>query len=78
MRDTAILITGNGLGQGEPALRQRLANNYFLTLAESGLLPQALLFYGEGVKLCCDNSLSLDALRQLANAGVPILSLIHI
>lgn len=73
MEATAILVTGNGLGQGETALRHRLANNYFLTLGESDLLPQAVLFYGEGVKLCVSGSPCLEPLRRLAAAGVPLI-----
>lgn len=72
MQNTAILVTSDGLGQGETPLRHRLAASYFLTLAESGLRPQALLFYGEGVKLCCQSSPCLDGLQQLAAAGVPL------
>ena len=74
MRETAILITGDGLGQGDAPLRHRLATNYFLTLAESGLHPQALLFYADGVKLCTtQGSPCLEALRRLADAGVPLI-----
>ncbi len=73
MQNTAILVTGHGLGQADPALRLKLAANYFLTLAESGLHPQAILFYGEGVKLCTHGSPCLEGLQRLTAAGVPLI-----
>lgn len=72
MQYTAILVTGNGLAQGETPLRHKLAKNYFLTLCESDLRPQAILFYGEGVKLCCSGSPCLEALQRLVAAGVSL------
>lgn len=73
MQDSVILITNEGLGQADKALRLKLAENFLLTLVEGNLLPQALLFYGDGVKLCTVGSNCIDPLLLLQEAGVPLI-----
>lgn len=72
LRSTAILFTRFGLGQAPEDLQLRLATN-FLALLESGELPAALLFYGDGVKLVCEGSPVLDRLKTLQDQGVNVL-----
>jgi intracellular sulfur oxidation DsrE/DsrF family protein len=72
MRTTAILFTRFGLGHAPEDLQLRLAGN-FLALIEAGEPPAALLFYGEGVKLVCEGSPVLDALKALQARGANLL-----
>ena len=73
MQNTAILISNEGLGQADKALRLKLAENFLLTLVESNTLPQSILFYGDGVKLCVVGSNCIDALLLLQETGVPLI-----
>lgn len=72
MHNTALLITNDGLGHGDEALRHMLAAKYFATLLEGNFHPRVLLFYGAGVKLACDGSPCLDSLQGLVEAKVEI------
>lgn len=72
MHNTALLITNDGLGQGDEALRHSLATRYFATLLEGNFRPRALLFYGAGVKLACEGSPCLESLQALAEEKVEI------
>lgn len=71
--DTAILMTRDGLGQGEAELRHLLVRNYLRTLLELGYRPKSILFYADGVKLAAQGSPCLDELAALAAAGVPLI-----
>lgn len=73
MHNTAVIITNEGLGQGDKTLRLKLANNFFLTLHEGDFQPKSLLFYGDGVKLCVAGSNCVDSLRLLEGAGVALI-----
>jgi len=70
---TVILVTNDGLGQAEEALRHKLVTNYFQTLLETELLPGAILFYAQGVKLTVDGSPCLAQLRELETEGVRLI-----
>ena len=77
MHNTALLITNDGLGQGDEALRHSLATRYFATLLEGNFRPRALLFYGAGVKLACEGSPCLEPAGagrgESRNRGVSLL-----
>ncbi len=73
MNDTVILFTRNGLGDAPPELSRLLAVNFAGLLAQSPEPPGALLFYGEGVKLACEGSPVIDALRRIEARGASLL-----
>ena len=70
---TAIVVSNDGLGHGDDALRRKVIGTYFRTLLESGNLPKSILFYTAGVKLVADDSPCLAELKALAEAGVPLI-----
>lgn len=70
MENTVIVVSRNGMGDAEPALQRKLATTFFSILAETKTLPNAICFYGDGVKLTVTGSPVLDSLRTLENAGV--------
>jgi hypothetical protein len=51
MRNTVILITGEGMGRGDLELQRVLIGKYLSLLAESDLLPNSICLYTDGVKL---------------------------
>ncbi len=71
--ETVILFTRNGLGEAEPALQQKLAVTYLKLLDENNLLPAAICFYTEGVRLAVSGSPVLDTLKSLEAKGVHLI-----
>ena len=68
MKDSMILFTRFGMGDAPAALQQKLAS-VFLTMLVQGMPPGVIAFYGDGVRLACDDSPALEQLRALANQG---------
>jgi hypothetical protein len=71
--ETVILVTRNGLGAAEPALQQKLAGTYFKLLNENNILPAAICFYTDGVRLAVAGSPVLDSLKELETKGVRLI-----
>jgi hypothetical protein len=71
---TVILFTDDGLGHAEPELRRKLSRIYLTMLLENRFIPEAICFYGDGVKLVIDSSPVLDLLKQLEDLGVILIS----
>ena len=72
--DTVILITRNGMGEGEPALQQKLVQTYLKLLDENNIHPAVICFYTEGVRLVVEGSPVLDTLKSLESRGVLLVS----
>jgi intracellular sulfur oxidation DsrE/DsrF family protein len=68
-----IQITRDGMGHAEGELRLRLVDKYFQLLLDSDMLPSAICFYTEGVKLVCEGSPVLEPLRALSERGVHLI-----
>lgn len=58
------------MGRAEASLRHKLIRTYLTLLDENGMLPGAICFYTEGVKLVVEGSPVLEALRSLESRGV--------
>lgn len=71
---TVVLVTSDGMGRADAALQHRLIGTYLQLLVEHDLLPAAMCFYTEGVRLVCDGSPVLDALRALEAKGVHLIA----
>jgi intracellular sulfur oxidation DsrE/DsrF family protein len=68
---TVILVTGEGMGDTDNIqLRHNLAKKYFHLLGESEMLPGAICFYTNGVRLVTEGSPVLDELKVLQEKGV--------
>lgn len=72
-RNTAILVTRNGMGESQTALQHTLALKYFTLLNENNILPSVICFYTEGVKLAVTGSPVLDQLKELERKGVHLI-----
>lgn len=70
---TLLVLTGDGMGHGDDALRTKLLATYLTLLAENDVLPGAICFYTEGVKLVVDGSPVLDLLKALEAKGVHLI-----
>jgi selenium metabolism protein YedF len=69
-----ILVTRNGMGNGDPQLQTRLIKTYFTLLNESNTLPSVIAFYTDGVKLLVDGSPVLETLAALEDKGVRLVA----
>lgn len=65
-----ILITDEGMGNGDLQLQQKLIKSYLGLLNENDVLPFAICFYSGGVKLVIDGSPVLEDLKSLEKKGV--------
>ena len=72
-RTAVILVTNNGLGKSEVELQHMLAQTYFHLIEEHDLLPAAICFYTEGVRLVVEGSPILETLAALENKGVRLI-----
>ncbi len=70
---TLILITADGMGHAEPPLRHKLIRNYLGLLDENAMLPGAIAFYADGVRLVVEGSPVLDVLKSLEAKGVRLI-----
>jgi predicted peroxiredoxin len=68
--DTVLLITRNGMGDAEPALQHKLITTYLKLLDENNILPAAICFYANGVRLVVEGSPVIDLLKSLEAKGV--------
>ena len=71
-KNTVILFTRNGLGQGPQDLQTTLVKKFLALQLESGSLPAKMLFYTEGVRLACAGSAVIDLLKQMEGRGVEL------
>jgi hypothetical protein len=68
--DSVILITRNGMGEADQTLQHKLISTYLKLLDEHDLLPGAICFYTEGVRLAVEGSPVLETLGSLEKKGV--------
>lgn len=68
-KDTVLLFTRNGLGDGPAELQSVLVKKFLAVMNESGTMPAMMLFYNDGVKLVCKDSPVLDELRRYDKTG---------
>ena len=69
-----VQVTAGTMGSGDDELGALLLRSFLKTQAQLDRKPEAILFYNDGVKLCCEGSLLLDDLRALENAGIEIIA----
>ncbi len=71
---TIIQVTSSVMGHGNDDLGGLLLRSFLKTQAQLESKPAAILFYNDGVKLCCHGSLLINDLQALENAGVEIIA----
>ena len=69
-----VQITAGTMGSGDDELGALLLRSFLKTQTELEQKPDAILFYNDGVKLCCEGSYLLDDLRKLEATGVEIIA----
>jgi selenium metabolism protein YedF len=69
-----VQITAATMGTGNDELGALLMRSFLKTQSQLDRRPDAVLFYNDGVKLCCEGSLLLADLEGLEAAGVEIIA----
>ncbi len=73
MKESVLLITSYGMGNGPEELRLKLMGKYLELLLMQETLPAAICFYTEGVKLAVEGSPLLEKLHALEAKGVRLI-----
>ncbi len=69
-----VLLSADGIGQGDPDLARLLMRGFVYTLTEAERVPRRLLLMNSGVKLAVEGSESLTNLQKLEARGVEVLA----
>jgi intracellular sulfur oxidation DsrE/DsrF family protein len=72
-KSTAIMVTANGMSNADAELSKILLSNYLKLIEEENLIPNTILFYGEGVKTVAEGSPFLEAFLRLEHKGVNLI-----
>ncbi len=72
--ETVVILGSERMGHGDDGLGAKLAGNFLRMLAGLEPKPGAIVFYNGAVRLLGPGSASLEALRQLDDAGVDLLA----
>ncbi len=73
-KNVVVQISAGVMGAGDDALGKKLMKAFIFSLTQLDDLPQTILFYNGGAFLTCEGSDSLEDLKNLADAGVEILT----
>lgn len=69
-----VQVSAGAMGSGDDELGALLMRSFLKTQAQLERAPDAIIFYNDGVKLCCEGSLLLEDLRSLEAAGTEIIA----
>lgn len=69
-----VIIRGTGMGEGDQPLTDTLMQGFLNTLANTDKAPKHVVLYGEGVRLACKGSDSIEDLKALEDKGTKVLS----
>lgn len=69
-----VQVSAATMGTGDDELGALLMRSFLKTQAQLERKPDAIIFYNDGVKLCCEGSLLIDDLKELAAAGIEIIA----
>ena len=70
---TLYLISNDGMGIADAELRHKVLHTHLALLDENDMLPGAIGFYTNGVKLAAEGSHVLDLLASLESKGVHLI-----
>jgi selenium metabolism protein YedF len=71
---SAMLIGSDRMGDGPEELGRLLMKNFIITLLDMKELPDRMFFINTGVLLTAEGSEVIEALNELGNRGVEVLS----
>ena len=69
-----VVLSADHMGEGAEELGKILMKSFLYALTQQDELPDTILFYNGGASLTCEDSASLEDLKNLASLGVEILT----
>jgi len=72
-RSTVIVVNHDGMGSATAPLQHQLLKTYLTRLLENEMLPMAICFYTEGVKMVVEGTPVLKELQALERRGVQLI-----
>ena len=69
-----VVLSADHMGEGAEELGKILMKSFLYALTQQDELPDTILFYNGGARLTCEDSASLEDLKNLASLGVEILT----
>ncbi|MGD9254046.1 MAG: sulfurtransferase-like selenium metabolism protein YedF [Holophagae bacterium] len=69
-----VQITARTMGSGDDELGALLLRSFLKTQIELERHPDAVIFYNEGVTLCCTGSPLVEDVRSLEEAGIDVIA----
>jgi len=69
-----VQVTAATMGAGDDELGALLLRSFLKIQVQLDTRPNAIIFYNDGVKLCCSGSHLIDDLRALETSGVEIIA----
>ena len=73
-KKVVVVISADHMGEGDEELGRILIKGFIFALTQQEHLPSTILFYNGGARLTCEDSASLEDLKNLASLGVEILT----
>ena len=73
-KNVVIQVAADTMGIGDDELGHKLLKGFIFSLTQLPELPKTMLFYNSGARVTCEGSASLEDLKNLADAGVEILT----
>ena len=73
-RRAVVQVASDKMGEGDPVLGAKLIKAFFYSLTQLDELPATILLYNAGAHLSCEGSPVLEDLKNLAAAGVEVLT----
>ncbi|MCQ2507457.1 MAG: sulfurtransferase-like selenium metabolism protein YedF [Dorea sp.] len=67
-----VVLSSNQMGTGAEQLGKNLMKAFIFAVSKQDKLPETILCYNSGASLTCEDSLSLQDLKDMVNEGVRI------
>jgi hypothetical protein len=67
------MVTNDGMGKADQGLQHKLMEIYLGLMVQNDLVPSAICFYTDGVKLVLEGSPVLDLLREIESMGTRLI-----
>lgn len=67
-----VVLSSNQMGSGAEQLGKNLMKAFIFAVSKQDKLPETILCYNTGASLTCEDSLSLQDLKDMENEGVRI------
>lgn len=72
--DTVVVVSSDKMGEGDAELGKTLMKSFLFALSELDEPPQTILFYNRGAFLTCEDSDSIEDLKNMQERGTEVMT----